>query len=37
MEDRRQTKRVETTLEIMTSHGSIIPGHFKIKLDDKIA
>jgi len=26
MEDRRQTKRVETALEIMTSHGSIIPG-----------
>ena len=26
MEERRQTKRVETALEIMTSHGSIIPG-----------
>lgn len=26
MDDRRQKKRVETALEIMTSHGSIIPG-----------
>jgi Tfp pilus assembly protein PilZ len=26
MEEKRQTKRVETALEIMTSHGSIIPG-----------
>lgn len=26
MKEKRQTKRVETALEIMTSHGSIIPG-----------